>query len=300
MAHILLVFQPADQRFALQLATQLQQRGLNVWPVPDPDSAPIAEPTRQDDGFTGASHFLIVAGEEGSADLPCTDALATGRHVITVLQPGRSIPPALHDRPAVDFQAPFLLAVEQVVEHLNQAGAPTRALTVEHPPPVVKPGLLPIALPGERCWRDDRMRINYTLPMVISDEDVAIRLPAFFVKTGFTLADSPPRAFRATRKGGFPWFDPRRVDHSLIIEPGEGMLMAHYQMARTQVRHWLPAHYHVLDREAAALYRYLAMENLDNLLKPVQRQARRAVALSWGTLIGAILLLAVVIYLILT
>ena len=123
-----------------------------------------------------------------------------------MLQPGRSIPPALHDRPAVEFQAPFLLAVVQVVEPLNQAGAPTRALTVEHPPPVVKPGLLPIALPGERCWRDDRMRINYTLPRVIRMKIVSgCRL---LRKTGFTLTDSPPRAFRATQ-GRFPWFDPR-------------------------------------------------------------------------------------------
>lgn len=299
MAHIFLVYQPSDQRFALQLATQLQQRGLNVWPVPDPDTAPAAEPTSQDDGFEDASHFLIVAAE-GGADLPFDDALATGRHVITVLRPGRSVPPALADCPSVDFQAPFLVAVEQLVAHLTRAHAPIRPLTVEHPPPVVKPGLLPIALPAERCWRDDRMRINYVLPMVISDEDVALRLPAFLVKTGFTLADSPPPTIHAARKGGFPWFDPRRVDHTLTIEPREGMLLAHYQMTRTQVRHWFPAHYHVLDREAAALYRYLAMENLDNLLKPVQRQARRALVVSWGTLIGAILVLAVVIYLIAT
>jgi hypothetical protein len=299
MAHVFLVYQPADQRFALQLATQLQQRGLIVWPVPDPDTAPAAEPTSQDDGFKDASHFLIVAAQS-SADLPFADALAAGKHVITVLQPGRSVPPALADCPAVDFQAPFLVAVEELVQHLTRAHAPIRQLTFEHPPPVVKAGLLPIALPAERCWRDDRMRINYILPMVISDDDVALRLPAFFVKTGFTLTDSQPHTIRAARKGGFPWFDPRRVDHTLTIEPREGMLLAFYQMTRTQVRHWFPAHYHVLDREAAALYRYLAMENLDNLLIPVQRQARRAVAASYGSLIGAFLFLTMVIYLILT
>lgn len=299
MAHIFLVYHPQDQRFALQLATQLHQRGLEVWPVPDPDVAPAAEPTSQGDGFDEASHFLVIAAE-GDGDLPYTDVLATSKPVFAIVRPGRSVPPALGECPAVDFQAPFLLAVEQLVQHLTRANAPRRPLTVEHPPPVVKPGLLPIALPAERCWRDDRLRINYILPMVLSDEDLAVRLPAFFVKTGFTLADSTPPTVRAARKGGFPWFDPRRADHTLTIEPREGMLLASYRMTRTQVRHWLPAHYHVLDREAAALYRYLAMENLDNLLKPVQRQARRALFASWSTLIGLILFVVIVGYLIAT
>jgi len=42
MSHILLQYAPEDQEFAHHLAVQLEQRGLAIWPVPDPAQQPDA------------------------------------------------------------------------------------------------------------------------------------------------------------------------------------------------------------------------------------------------------------------
>ena len=59
------------------------------------------------------------------------------------------------------------------------------------------------------------------------------------------------------------------------------------------------SHYRVLDREAAALYRYLVTGTLtDDVLEPVNYQARVARAMSWGTIAAFFLILFLVGYLI--
>ncbi|MBN1563245.1 MAG: hypothetical protein JXA10_05365, partial [Anaerolineae bacterium] len=94
-------------------------------------------------------------------------------------------------------------------------------------------------------------------------------------------------------------FDPRRAQQTLTIRRKRDRTQVYYRMTRLQVYHWFPAHYHVLDREAAALYRYLATGYFDpDLFEPVNRQAQRARATSWGSILLFWLLVVLIIYLI--
>ena len=62
MSHILTLYAPPDQSFAKQLSVQLEQRGLVVWPVPDPLAA---QPTPNlDQGLPDASHILLILSPE--------------------------------------------------------------------------------------------------------------------------------------------------------------------------------------------------------------------------------------------
>jgi hypothetical protein len=302
MAHICLLYMPQDQAFARHLAVQLDQRGLVVWPVPDPAITDITVQHDPCQALDEATHCLIVVSSKSadSDDLrhECKELAALKKRTIVVVCDACEIPESLSDYPHVDFQGQFLLAVEDLVKLLTKTNAPTRPLTVEHPPPVVKVGLLPIALPSERCWRDDRLRINYNLPIIMTDEDLAVRVPSFLAATGFELTRSTSKVIRARRTRRFALFDPRRAEHSLSIKRRKGRLRVYYQMTRMQVYHWFPAHYRVLDREAAALYRYFAMEDLGEALIPVDKQGLRARAVSWGSLIAFLLVMAILIYLI--
>lgn len=308
MSHIAILYAPPDHAFARQLAVQLDQRGLAVWPVPDPDRAQTdgaaSDPdTGRDDALDEATHVLGVLSPESVASpallRECQRALALDRHVIAVLRETSSLPAELSACPVIDFRGPFLMAVEDLVQHLEKSGAPTHPLTIEHPPPVLKAGLLPIMLPAERCWREDRLRINYTLPIILTAQELETRLPAFLVKCDFELLDSTPKSLHARRRRAFALFDPRRADHTITVRRHHGSLEVYYQMRRTQVYHWLPAHYRVLDREAAALYRYLVTGVLDSLLlAPVQRQAHLARVMSWSALAAFVLVVCLLVYLI--
>jgi len=201
----------------------------------------------------------------------------------------------------VDFRGQFLLAIEELVKQLEKADAPTHPLTVEHPPPLLKPDLLPITLPSERCWREDRLRINYILPIILTPEELEVRLPAFLAQTQFELVKNTPKTIQARRLRGFSLFDPRRADHTLTVKRRKGSLDVYYRMTRTQVYYWFPGHYRVLDREAAALYRYLVTGKLTpDVLEPVAYQAKLARALSWGTIAAFFLIVFLLGYLILT
>jgi hypothetical protein len=301
MSHILTLYAPPDQSFAKQLSVQLEQRGLVVWPVPDPLAA---QPTPNlDQGLPDASHILLILSPEAvelvETQAQITQALDHKRHTIVVVCRDCTIPDTLKPFPVVDFEGQFLLAVEELVRRLQKTDAPTRPLTVEHPPPVVKTGLMPIRLPAERCWREDRLRINYNLPIILAEDDLALRLPAFLAQTQFDLIRSTSKSLRARRKHKeFALFDPRRAQHTLSIKRRKGRLRVYYRMTRLQVYHWFPAHYRVLDREAAALFRYLATGTLDGILDPVHRQASRARRVSWAAIAGVILVLLLVAYLI--
>ncbi len=295
MAHLVFFHTRQDTLFASQLAIQLQQRGLVVRPLPDPlvpDRDQSAEARSELDSATHVlAVFSVEAAASGEMRHDCEHVLDLGKHLIVILHQTCDLPERIASCPVVDFRGQFLLAVEDLVQLLRQTGAATRPLTVEHPPPVVKFSLLPATLPSERCWRDDRLRINYELPMILPREELAIRLPPFLDEAGFELVENSPRLLQAERAKHFKLFDPRRAQHTLTIEPLEGALRAYYQMTRTQVYHWFPAHYRTLDREAAALFRYLATAELRGILLPTQRQARIARMLSWIVLV--ILVIAV-------
>lgn len=295
MAHVFLLYVPEDHDFAHQLAVQLQQRGLVIWPVPDPNVAEAEPLPDAEVGFAKASHYLGIISPESIAaetlQAQCSAALDTGKPVIALMRHEVDLPAHLAQCAVVDFDEPFLLAVESLVKRLATVHAPTRQLTIEHPPPVSKPGLLPIALPSERCWRDDRLRINYSLPIILTPEELEMRIPAFFAQTRFELDKSTRKEMRGVRMREFKWFDPRRAHHTITIKRRRGGLRVYYRMTRVQVYHWFPAHYYTLNREAAALYRYLATSQLDAaLLEPVRRQARRARLLSWAAVWAFVLI----------
>lgn len=294
MAHAFLLYAPEDQDFAHQLAVQLQQRGLVIWPVPDPNVVETGPLPDAEAGFGAASHYLGIISPEGIASETlqeqCRAALATGKPVIALMRHAVELPAHLAQCAVVDFDEPFLLAVESLVKRLAAAKAPTRPLTIEHPPLVSKPELLPIALPSERCWRDDRLRINYNLPVILTPEEMELRIPAFLAQTRFELDKSTRKEIRGVRMREFKWFDPRRAHQTITVKRRQGGLRVYYRMTRVQVYHWFPAHYYTLNREAAALYRYLVIGQLDSaLLEPVRRQARRARLMSWAAVWALVL-----------
>lgn len=303
MAHIALLYTSPHHSFAEQLATHLGQRGLVVWPVPSTHAVP--PPVPADLGINkDASHVLVIgplAPEATGALLAeWEDLLKTAQHVILIrCENCAELGGAFKKYPQVDFRDQYLLAIEDLVSRLEKTGAPTRPLTVEHPPPLTKPTLLPQHMPAERCWREDRLRINYNLPIILTPDELEVRLPAFLVKAGFELERSTPKQVRGRRLSKrYHWFDPRRAQHTLTIRRRKGRLRVYYRMTRMQVYHWFPAHYRVLDRESAALYRYLVTGRLDGVLNPVDAQARRAQVVSWGALVAFWVVVALVIVLI--
>jgi len=302
MPHVLLVYAPGDAPFARQLAVHIDQRGFVVWPVPDM-GAPL--PALDDDpaALADASHVLCILPSADDAPAAardfCRRAVSQAEHAVIIRRDERELPEYTRACPSVDFGGSFLPAVEELIALLYEADAPAHPLTVEYPPPVQKSGLLPTMLPAERCWREDRLRVNYTVPIILPVEALALRLPAFLAQSGFELTASSARHLAARRSARYPIFDPRRAQQTLTLTPLEGMLLVYYQMTRTQVYHWLPAHYRTLDREAAALYRYLSTGKMDSaLLDPVRTQARIARAFSWGALLLAALVVVVLVYLI--
>lgn len=301
MSHIFVAFNPDDALFATQLIVQLQQRGLIVEPEPDPSDPRGAMLPADTALVDNASHFVLLVSPAAAAAAESQAlwerALRANKTVIAAQHEIDTLPPTLEGVPLIDFRQPFLLAVEELVQQLKASGAPQRPLTYEHP--MFKADLLPSWLPSERCWRDDRLRINYVLPMVLSEDDLNEQLPPFFAAAGFTPRAGAPSGVSGQRAKGFPWFDPRRADHSLTVMPYEGALVARYQMTRTAVALWFPAHYHTFDREAAALFRYLATGTLDAILEPVIAQARIARMLSWLAVVLTILILITLGYLVL-
>lgn len=304
MTHICLLYTPHHRAFAGQLARHLGQRGLVVWPVPQtPGDEPPAPASAADPGVAEASHALVIVPPEDDPTPELirewSEALAKTKHVIVIRCPACAVPAPFKKKPEVDFRGPFLLAVEELVERLEKTGAPTRPLTVEHPPPIATPKLLPIKLPAERCWREDRLRINYNLPIVLSRDDLELRLPAFLVQAGFEMTRNTRKQIVARRlRKRYRLFDPRRAIHTLTVRRRKGRIRIYYRMTRLQVYHWLPAQYRVLDREAAALYRYLVTGTLDGVFDPVRRQAARAQRISWLLLVGLIAALVVLVYLV--
>ncbi len=303
MTHILVLYDPADQAFARQLAVQLDQRGLMVLPVPEP-GRPAPEPALDlQQALDDASHILGILSPSSVVATElidrCQQALTRNKQVIGILHKPCDLPAKLRQCPVVDFQGHFLLAVEDLVEQLTNTDAPTRALSVVLPPPVAKADLLPLTLPSERCWREDRLRINYTLPIIMPQEVLELRLPAFLVEFDFELTSTDDKTIRAQRLKRYHIFDPRRAEHTLTVRRRKGSLEVYYRMTRTQVYHWFPAHYGVLDREAAALYRFLATGKVEGLRLPVDRQGRRAQVISWSTLSMVLLIFVLLIILIL-
>lgn len=303
MTHILVLYAPADQAFARQLAVQLDQRGLVVWPVPEPGRPAHEPPADPQQVLENASHILGILSPDSVAMAElvgqCQQALSLDKRVIGILYKSCDLPAKLRKCPVVDFQGHFLLAVEDLVEKLTKTNAPTRILSVALPPPVAKPGLLPLTLPAERCWREDRLRINYTLPIIMPQQELELRLPAFLVAFDFELTRTGNKTIRAQRLKRYHVFDPRRAQHTLTVRRHKGSLEVYYRMTRVQVYHWFPAHYRVLDREAAALYRFLATGKLDGLRVPVDQQGRRAQVISWSTLLMSLLIIFLLIVLIL-
>jgi hypothetical protein len=304
MAHIMLLYALSDHKFARQLAVQLEQRGIVVWPVPEipPDEDGLAADRRL--GLADASHVLGILSPQSNADEPLQveyrQALDQGKRTAAILCADTEVPLHLKSYPVVDFQGKFLIAFEELTDLLKKWHAPTRQLTVEHPPPVAKADLLPISFPSERCWREDRLRINYNLPIVLSREELELRLPAFLVACNFDLRESTKKRLIGRRQNKkYHWFDPRRAEHILVVHRRQGRLRVYYQMTRVQVYHWFPAHYRVLDRESAALYRYLVTGSLSGIFDPVTIQVRRAWAVSIGSILVFILLVELVLFLIL-
>ena len=304
MSHLFLLYDDADQEFAHQLSVQLQQRGLAIWPVPDPNALkPRLEPDMAQ-GFEAASHLVGIISPQAlqseAFQQKCDAALASKKTVIALNYRAADLPEHMKACPVVEFEGTFLLAVESLVKHLRSVKAPTRPLTVEFPVQVSKPGLLPIALPSERCWRDDRVRINYRLPIILSREEMEMRVPEFFARARFEVTKSDKKEMRGQRMREFSLFDPRRAHQVITVQRHKSDLRVSYRMTRVQVYHWFPAHYHVLNREAAALYRYLVTGELSPmLLEPVYSQGLRARLVSWGTILGALILIGVIIWLIL-
>jgi hypothetical protein len=303
MTHIVLLYTLPDHKFARQLAVQLEQRGMVVWPVPEiaPDETELAASRSQ--GLDEASHVLGILSPFSCADAAlladCQRALDENKRTLAILCADATIPGHLKDCPVVDFQSIFLLAFEELNSLLKKSHVPTRPLTVEHPPPVAHPDLLPIMFPSERCWREDRLRINYNLPIVLTRDELEVRLPAFLVACNFELTESTKRRLSAQRLNKkYTLFDPRRAEHILSVRRRQGHVRLYYQMTRTQVYHWFPAHYRVLDREAAALYRYLVTGKLTEVMAPVNVQARRARAVSLATILIFLLVTAVLVVLI--
>lgn len=303
MAHIFLSHAHQDQAFAEQLAMQLQQRGFVVRPVPSVQLPGPHQSVDTNDLLETATHILIIlSAHAGLSDDQLREwdhIIERGPQIILVLHQTSDIPERLQAYPAVDFRGTFLLGVEDLVERLKRAAAPTRQLTVEHPPPVVKVDLLPHMLPPERCLREDRVRINYTLPMIMTGNELAYRLPGFYTATGFQLVENRHSSLKARRIYHYHPFDPRRAEQTLTVETTEGALRAYYQMTRMQVFTWLPAQYRTLDREAAALYRYLATGSLDDSLELVNQQARIAQVMSWTALLVSLLVLSFIVLLLL-
>lgn len=303
MSHIVLLYAPEDHVFAHQLAVQLNQRGLAIWPVPDPndlletpDAPGGAVILNAQQAFEQASHVLGIMSPEAVASdavqQQCVKALESGKRVIAVKRHPVDLPEHLQDCKVVDFDGPFLLAVESLVKRLKSAKAPTRPLTVEHAPTVARPGLLPLSLPAERCWRDDRLRINYNLPVILTREELETRVPAFFAAARFEMIKSTNKEMRGRRLREFKWFDPRRAVHTIAVRRRKGSVRVIYRMTRVQVYHWFRAHYYTFNRESAALYRYLVTgEITPDLLEPVHRQARRARVFSWLSVAGVMLVL---------
>jgi len=301
MSHILVLYAPPDHAFARHLAVQLEQRGMVIWPLPDAGWQNAAPTPSGGDGLAGASHVLIVlSAASAAADaLPhWVPALKSGAKFTLVLSDKCAIPAELFAYAVIDFEGHFLLAFEELVRRLLKTGAPTRPLTGEHPPLIPKHGLLPLHMPAERCWREDRLRINYTLPIILTADDLQTRLPAFLVGASFELVQASQKQVRARRLRRFRLFDPRRADHTITIQRRSADLRVYYCMTRSQVYHWFPAHYRVLDREAAALYRYLVTGQIERLLDPVQRQVRQAILNSWGAIAAFWVVVLLLIYLI--
>jgi hypothetical protein len=298
MPHICLSYIPLNARFAHQLSIQLQQRGLSVHPVPDPMLTKSGGPSQE--ALDAASMILVILSVQAADEpneLPGWEqiVLKSDRPLIAVLYETCEIPDPVREIPLVDFrEPPFLLAVEKLVQLLKSLGAPTRQLTVDHP--IFKTDLLPSSLPSERCRRDVWLRIRYEVPMVLAPDSLASQMPGFFAQTGFQQLPNDGIVVRAQRLRTFKWFDPRRAEHTLVIEPREGELRATYQMIRSQALWWLPVHYRALDREAAALYRYLATGQVGDTLDAVDRQAGTAVSTSWTIVVLILLALVIVIY----
>jgi hypothetical protein len=301
MSHIFVHYAPPDHAFARLLAMQLEQRGMVIWPVPDPGRLSEEPPPDAARGLATASHALIVLSAASTApDAPphWEPALESGAKLTLVLCDGCAVPEALSAYASIDFEGHFLLAFEELARRLVKTGAPTRPLTFEHPPPVAKGDLLPLHVPAERCWREDRLRINYTLPIILTADELHIRLPAFLAQAHFELDRASARQVHARRLRRFRLFDPRRAEHTITVQRHSGEVRVSYRMTRTQVYHWFPAHYRVLDREAAALYRYLVTGQIEHLLDPVQRQARQAILSSWGAIVAFWVVVLLLVYLI--
>ena len=301
-SHVFMLYAPADHDFVYHLAVQLEQRGLVVWPVPDP-TLPQGAPPQEEAGLAQASHVIGVFSADALASEAfrkrCAEVCASEKTMLGVVRQKVKLPAELKDCPLVDFQKPFLLAVEVLVKRLEASGAPFRPAAERTSPMMGKPGLLPIAMPGERCWRDDRLRLNYRLPVLLSQKELEERLPAFFALARFELTKASRKRIRGWRMREFRWFDPRRAEQTITVRRRKGGLRVYYRMTRIQVYYWFPAHYHTLNREAAALYRYLVTGQLDeDLLAPVHRQARRARTFSWLVVVGMGVILALIFTLI--
>jgi len=295
-SHVFMLYAPADHDFVYHLAVQLEQRGLVVWPVPDP-TLPQATPPNEEEGLAQASHVIGVlspaALEAETFRKRCVEVCAAGKTMLGVTRQAVTLPDELANCPLVDFQKPFLLAVEVLVKRLKAANAPFRPSAERASPMLGKPELLPIAMPGERCWRDDRLRINYRLPVLLSQKELEEQLPAFFALARFEPIKASRKGIRGWRMREFRWFDPRRAEQTITVQRRKGGLRVYYRMTRIQVYYWFPAHYHTLNREAAALYRYLVTGQLDeDLLAPVHRQARRARTFSWVAVVSMGVILA--------
>jgi len=272
-----------------------------VWPVPDPALRRDEPVPDGSDGLADASHIVIVLSPHSSTpdrEPHWASVLQGDARVIVVTCDRCTVPDALAAYPVVDFEGQFLPGFEELVRRLKRSHAPTRPLTIEHPPPVAKQDLLPLSLPAERCWREDRLRINYTLPIILTAEELQTRLPAFLVQANFELERATNKQVRGRRLRRYRLFDPRRAEHTITIKRRSGELAVYYRMARMQVFHWFPAHYRTLDREAAALYRYLVTGQLEGILKPVEQQARRAILVSWGAIVVFWLVIFGLVYLI--
>ena len=152
MPHILVHYAPPDHAFARHLAVQLEQRGMVIRPVPDPGRRSEEPPVDGTSALAAASHVLIVLSTASTApDAPphWAPVLESQAQVIVVLHDQCAIPEALSGYPAVNFEGQFLLAFEELARRLAKMDAPTRPLTVEHPPPVAKRDLLPLRMPAE-------------------------------------------------------------------------------------------------------------------------------------------------------
>ncbi len=300
--HVFMLYAPTDRDFAYQLAVQLEQRGLTIWPVPNP-TLPQTAPPNEEQGWLQATHVIGIFSPAALASeafrKKCAEARTADKTTLGVVRETVELPAEFSDCPLVDFQKPFLLAVETLVKRLKATGAPFRSPAERATPRMDKLCLLPIAMPGERCWRDDRLRINYRLPVLLSRKELEERLPAFFALARFELVKVSHKGIRGWRMREFHWFDPRRAEQTITVRRRKGGLRVYYRMTRIQVYYWFPAHYHTLNREAAALYRYLVTGQLDDdLLAPVHRQARRARTFSWIALVALGTVLALIFTLI--